>query len=236
MQSWDNLEQQFTSRVEMSRRPVAITFLDAPPQGVSKFEGTAPAGCSFWRLAGDGKTFWTLPSDHYNCAVGAYTHNIPLPPERAHETEETLGMMFNLGYVRPEEVPSIPRLSKEPAAIVFAPLAGTPVSPSVVLFTGKAAAAMLLNEASARAGASSPLPLLGRPTCMALPAALAQGTVSSLGCIGNRVYTDLAADEFYVVVPGAKIHQVAEQLAVIAKANAALQDYARVKQNSLLTL
>jgi uncharacterized protein (DUF169 family) len=236
MESWKSLEQQFTSQVEMSRRPVAITFLDAPPQGVAKFEGTVPAGCSFWRLAGEGKTFWTLPSDHYNCAVGAYTHNVPLPPQRAHETQETLGMMFNLGYVRPEEIPSIPRLSKEPAAIVFAPLADTPVSPSVVLFTGKAAAAMLLNEASARAGASSPLPLLGRPTCMALPAAMAQGTVSSLGCIGNRVYTDLGADDFYVVVPGARIQAVAEQLSVIATANAALQDYARIKQNSLFAI
>ena len=55
-----------------------------------------------------------------------------------------------------------------------------------------------------RAGAGSSLPLLGRPSCMALPAALAHGTVSSLGCIGNRVYTGLGEDELYVVVPGAK--------------------------------
>jgi hypothetical protein len=34
-------------------------------------------------------------------------------------------------------------------------------------------------------------PLLPRPTCMALPAALAQGVVASSGCIGNRVYTEL---------------------------------------------
>lgn len=30
-----------------------------------------------------------------------------------------------------------------------------------------------------------------RPTCMALPAAFAQGMVASTGCIGNRVYTTL---------------------------------------------
>ncbi len=101
---------------------MAVTFLDAEPSGVSKFSGTEPAGCSFWRLAAAGGTFYTVPADHFNCAVGAYTHNIQLPPERVQETETTLGMMFNLGYVRPEEVPGIPRLEKEPKAVVFAPL------------------------------------------------------------------------------------------------------------------
>jgi uncharacterized protein (DUF169 family) len=145
-------------------------------------------------------------------------------------------MMFNLGYLRPEEVPGIPRLAKEPAAVVFAPLGDTPVDPSVVLFTCKTSAAMLLNEASLRAGASSALPLLGRPSCMALPAALAQGTVTTLGCIGNRVYTDLGADELYIVVPGAKIAAVAEALEVITSANIALEEYARGRQASLSTV
>jgi uncharacterized protein (DUF169 family) len=235
MANWKELETKFTDRLTMSRRPVAVTFLDNEPAGIPKFSGTEPAGCSFWRLAAEGKTFYTVPSDHFNCAVGAYTHNIQLPPERIHETEATLGLMFNLGYVRPEEVPGIPRLSKEPAAVAFAPLGDTPVEPSVVLFTCKISSAMLLNEASIRAGASSSLPLLGRPSCMALPAALAQGTVSSLGCIGNRVYADLNADELYIVVPASKLQAVSDALGVITAANAALQDYARGRQASLST-
>jgi uncharacterized protein (DUF169 family) len=236
MTNWKELEQKFMERLTMSRRPVAVTFLDTVPTGIPKFSGTEPAGCSFWRLAADGRTFYTLPSDHFNCAVGAYTHNIQLPPERIHETEATLELMFNLGYVRPEEVPGIPRLSKEPTAIAFAPLGDTPVEPSVVLFTCKISSAMLLNEASIRAGASSSLPLLGRPSCMALPAALAQGTVSSLGCIGNRVYADLNADELYIVVPATKLQGVSDALGVITAANAALQDYARGRQASLSTV
>jgi len=235
MANWKDLEKQFAERLSMSRRPVAVAFLDAEPAGIPKFSGTEPAGCSFWRLAGDGRTFYTVPSDHFNCAVGAYTHNIQLPPERIHETEATLGLMFNLGYVRPEEVPGIPRLSKEPAAVAFAPLGDSPVAPSVVLFTCEISSAMLLNEASIRAGASSSLPLLGRPSCMALPAALAQGTVSSLGCIGNRVYADLNADELYIVVPGAKLQAVSDALGVIKSANTALEEYARGRQASLST-
>ncbi len=236
MADWKELEKQFAVRLKLGQRPVAVTFLDAAPAGVEKFSGTEPAGCSFWRLAAGGRTFYTVPADHFNCAVGAYTHNVQLPPDRVQETEAMLGMMFNIGYVRPEEVPGIPRLPKEPAAIVFAPLGDSPVTPSVVIFALKAPASMLLNEASLRAGASSTLPLLGRPSCMALPAALAYGTVSTMGCIGNRVYTNLGEDEMYVVVPGAKVEAVSDALGVISTANATLEEFARGRQASLSTV
>jgi uncharacterized protein (DUF169 family) len=232
MSNWNEFEEQFTARLGLDRRPVAVTFLDKEPANVPKFSGNEPAGCSYWRLAAAGRTFYTVPADHFNCAVGAYTHNVQLPADRVQETEATLGMMFNLGYVRPEEVPGIPRLAKEPVAVVFAPLGDSPVDPSVVLFS----AAMLLNEASLRAGASSTLPLLGRPSCMALPAAFAHGTVTTLGCIGNRVYTNLSADEFYVAVPGAKIAAVFDALGTITSANAALEEYARGRQAALSTV
>jgi uncharacterized protein (DUF169 family) len=236
MVNWGELEKRFVARLALDRRPVAVTFLDTEPTGISKFSGTEPAGCSFWRLAAAGRTFYTVPADHFNCAVGAYTHHVQLPPERVQETEAMLGMMFNLGYVRPEEVPSIPRLAKEPAAIVFAPLGDAPVPPSVVLFACKSSAGMLLNEAAIRAGAGSSLPLLGRPSCMALPAALANGTVSTLGCIGNRVYTGLGVDEMYVVVPGAKLEAVSDALGIIATANTTLEEFARGRQAVLSTM
>jgi uncharacterized protein (DUF169 family) len=70
---------------------------------------------------------------------------------------------------------------------------------------------------------------------MALPAALLHGTVSSLGCIGNRVYTDLEEGELYVAVPGTKIEAVAQALGIIASANATLEEYARGRQASLST-
>ena len=54
---------------------------------------------------------------------------------------------------------------------------------------------MLLEEAAIRAGVASKLPLLARPTCMAIPAAMAHGMVTSAGCIGNRVYTNIGDDE-----------------------------------------
>src|SRR6202142_2888984 len=175
-----DVESQIGAVVNSSRRPVAVTFLDAAPANVQKFEGTEPSSCSFWRLAAEGQTFYTVPENHFNCAGGAYTHNIVLSPEREKETEQTLKMMFDLGYVKPEEVPQIPRLAKAPVAIVYAPLGETPVAPDVVLFACKPSGAMLLSEAAGRAGMQSGAPALGRPSCMALPASLQHGAILSL--------------------------------------------------------
>ncbi|HXN63746.1 MAG TPA: DUF169 domain-containing protein [Candidatus Acidoferrales bacterium] len=235
MANWQDLEQRFMEKTRMQRRPVAVTFLDAPPKGVEAFSGTEPSGCSFWRLAAEGRTFYTMPADHFNCAVGSYTHNIPLSPEREKETEETLGLMFQIGYIKPEEVPAIPRLPKTPAAIVYAPLGATPVAPSAVLFACKPASAMLLQEAAIRAGSAGVTPTLGRPSCMSVPLALTSGTQVSLGCIGNRVYTGLGEDEIYVVIPGKDLENVAGALETIANANHALGDYARGRRKDLAT-
>jgi len=230
------LEQRFRAAVKLAKRPVAVAFLDAVPAGVEKFHGTEPSGCSFWRLAAEGRVFYTVPENHFNCAVGAYTHNIALSPERENETEQTLKMMFDLGYVKPEEVPQIPRLRKAPVAIVYSPLGEMPLAPDAVLFACKPSAAMLLNEAASRAGVASGSPALGRPTCMALPASLQHGSILSLGCMGNRVYTGLDEDEMYFVLRGKDLSAVADALGTIARANAALHEYASGRRQQLATI
>ncbi len=230
------IEAQISSVTKAARRAVAVTFLQEPPIHAKKFEGTEPSGCSFWRLTAEGRTFYTVPENHFNCAVGAYTHNIALSPEREKETEQTLKLMFDLGYVKPEEVPQIPRLAKAPKAILYTPLGEATTVPDVVLFAVKPAGAMLLQEAANRAGVGSGAPALGRPTCMALPASLQHGTITSLGCIGNRVYTGLGEDEMYVVLRGKDLAAVAEALKTIGTANLALQDYAKGRREQLSTL
>src|SRR5580700_7228398 len=184
MIDYRSIERQLAEALGLPRRPVAVTFLKAPPSGIEKFEGVMPSGCSFWRLAADGRAFYTVAGDHFNCPIGSYTHNITLPPERAAELEQTLSLMGSLGYVKMEEVPGIPRLPETPAAVVYAPLGETPVDPDVVIVAGRPARLMLLGEAARRAGVMANLALLPRPTCMALPAAMAQGVVTSAGCIG----------------------------------------------------
>src|SRR6476661_4673706 len=144
MLDYRSLEQQLSSELSLTRRPIAIAFRDTPPPGVSKFVGSVPSGCTFWRLASEGRTFFTVPEDHYNCPIGSYTHNIPLPPGRVAELGETLGLMTDIGYLRMDEVPGIPVLPKTPAAVVYAPLGETPDDPDVVIFRGPAARIMLL--------------------------------------------------------------------------------------------
>jgi uncharacterized protein (DUF169 family) len=229
MQDYAALERLLVERLGLERRPIAITFRDSKPSGVAAFTGTEPAGCGFWRLAAGGQTFYTKPEDHYNCPVGSYTHNIPLPPERQPELEQTLGLMAGIGYLRWEEVPGIARLERTPAAVVYAPLAKTPGDPDLVLFAARPGRMMLLQEAALRAGVAAAQPLLARPTCMALPAALASGVVASNGCIGNRIYTEIGEDEMYMVVPGKDIFRVAAEVETIAAANAKLEEHHRAR-------
>ncbi len=235
MTDYRALEDRLRETFGLRRRPVAVAFRKAPPAGVAKFTGTEPSGCSFWRVAAGGRTFYTVPSDHYNCAVGSHTHRIPLPPDRAQELDQTLGFMTGLGYLRMEEVPGIPRLAETPGAVIYAPLGDTPVDPDVVLISGRPGPLMRLLESALRAGIPSQLPVLGRPTCMALPAALERGAVASMGCIGNRVYTDLGDDELYVAVPGRDLPKLAQETETVAAANAALAGYHRERRQALAT-
>ena len=143
--------------------------------------------------------------------------------------------MTSIDYIKMDEVPTIHRLPQTPHVIIYAPLADTPVDPDVVLVAGRPGRVMLLQEAAIRAGVGAQVPLLARPTCMALPAALSQGIVASTGCIGNRVYTDLGDDELYVVIPGRNLAQVTAVLQTIGAANATLTGYHRGQRHALAT-
>lgn len=137
MNQYSSVETKISKSLSLKKRPVAVKFLETPPKGVRKFEGAEPSGCSFWRIAASGKTFYTVASDHYNCAVGSHTHNIPLPPERAKELEQTLSFMADISYIKMEEVPGIPQLAKMPGAVVYSPLGDAPVDPDVVIFAAR---------------------------------------------------------------------------------------------------
>jgi uncharacterized protein (DUF169 family) len=234
MTDYAQIEQRLTDALHLSRRPVAIAFRETAPAGVQKLSGSQPSSCSFWRLAASGQVFYTVPSDHYNCPIGSYTHNIPLPAEREAELTGTLGLMVEIGYIKMEEVPGVPRLPATPAVTVYAPLSQMPVRPDAVLVSGTPANLMLLHEAATRA-AKNVLPLLGRPTCMAIPAALSGGVASSLGCIGNRVYTSIADDQFYTVVAGSDLEAVVGEIGTIVSANARLADYHRGRRAAIAT-
>jgi uncharacterized protein (DUF169 family) len=232
MTNYAAVERQLTKALDLKRRPVAIAFSETPPAGVPQFTGTMPSGCSFWTLAANGQTFYTVPADHLNCPVGSYTHNIPVPAAREPELMQILGLMSDIGYIRMDEIPTIPRVENTPGAITYAPLADMPVPADAVLVSGPPGRLMLLHEAAARHGVP-PQPLFGRPTCMAIPAVRTQAIASSLGCIGNRVYTELPDSDLYVAVAGKDLEAIANQLVTIVKANAALADHHTTRRATL---
>jgi uncharacterized protein (DUF169 family) len=212
--------------------PVAIRFQEQPPAGVPHLSQAGPSSCTYWKRAADGQTFYTEASDHYDCPVGAYTHGVDLPPAQMQELHGVVGTMVQLGYIRAEEVPNIPRRKEAFGVTVYAPLGQARFVPDVVLVRGKARQLMLLEEAAQAAGVGGSSPLMGRPTCAALPAAMQTGkAVSSLGCIGNRVYTDLGDDEFYYAIPGKSVAAVVDKLAGIVQANRELEKYHRARRS-----
>ena len=69
---------------------------------------------------------------------------------------------------------------------------------------------------------------------MAIPAALSTGLASSLGCVGNRIYTALADEEFYSVIRADKLAPLAQEISTITAANVMLTQYHRDRQAGLI--
>jgi uncharacterized protein (DUF169 family) len=223
--------KQLQDLLSLKTPPVALTFRATAPPNVPHVASAGPSGCSYWKRAAEGKTFYTVAADHYHCPIGAYTHGIDLPPTQTQELQGVVGTMVTLGYIRGEEVPGIPRRQEAFGVAVYGPLTEAAEPPDVVLVCGNARQLMLLQEAAQAAGVAGTAPLMGRPTCAVVPLAMqTQHGVSSLGCIGNRVYTDLGDDEFYYALPGKHLTAVADKLAMIVNANAELEKYHRARQ------
>jgi uncharacterized protein (DUF169 family) len=214
--------------------PVAVAFLDNPPAGMSRIGGPAPAGCSYWKLASEGREFYTTADDHQNCPVGAFTHGVALSPGKAEELQSLVGTMIELQYLRSDEVPAIPHRVQPMQVAAYAPLDRATFAPDVVIFRGNARQIMLLSEAARSAGAFDVGTAMGRPACAMLPQALAVGqSVASIGCIGNRVYTELADDELYLAVPGAALGPMLDKLGTIITANMELEKFHRQRKATL---
>jgi uncharacterized protein (DUF169 family) len=204
----------------LRRPPVAVTFRATAPPGVPRIDSAGPSSCAYWKLAAEGRAFYTEASDHYNCPIGAHTHGIDSPPEVQKELHGVVETMLSLGYLRAEEVAGIPRREGAFGVAVYAPLPQAEGEPDVVIVAGNARQVMLLAEAAESGG------LMGRPTCAALPQAMNTGRgVASLGCIGNRVYTGLSDGELYFALPGSQVKAVTEKLTTIVRANRELEKY-----------
>src|SRR5436190_12818298 len=100
-----NSARDLQSLLGLRRPPVAVTFRATAPEGLPRIDHAGPASCTYWKLAAEGKAFYTEAPDHYNCPIGAYTHGIDAPPQVKKDLEGVVQTMISLGYLRAEEVP-----------------------------------------------------------------------------------------------------------------------------------
>ncbi len=182
--------------------PVAIAFVDEPPPGVPRTLSVVPSACAFWRQAEQG-TFYAAAEDHFNCPLGAMVMGFPLGEQQVAQLQEEVGMMCGISYVREEEVPNVPKVSRASAGIVYGPLAGFPVEPDAVMIWCTPHQAMKMSECCGMINwAASPAGMFGRPGCAALPIALALESPSqSFGCVGMRINTGVDESKLLMVIP-----------------------------------
>jgi uncharacterized protein (DUF169 family) len=219
--------------LELASPPIGVAFQPSAPADLPRVDVAGPSGCTYWKLAADGQSFYTEAADHFNCPIGSFTHGIDLPPAQAQELDGLVGTMIGLGYLRQEDIPEIPRREASFGVAIYAPLAAVPCAPDVVLVRGNARQMMLVAEAAGALGLSGDGALMGRPTCAMIPAAIQSGQVTtSLGCVGNRVYTSLGDDELYAAIPWAHLAPLIDRLAAIVTANRELEHFHRARMSN----
>jgi uncharacterized protein (DUF169 family) len=226
--------QQSLGRLGLARSPVAVAFLDSPPAGMHRIDRPAAAGCGYWKLASEGQAFFTTADDHQNCPVGAFTHGVTLAPAKAEELQALVGTMIELHYLRADEVAGIPHRVQPMQVAAYAPIDRAEFAPDLVIFRGNARQIMLLSEAARAVGTFDAAVTMGRPACAMLPQAMdSASSVASIGCIGNRVYTELADDELYLAVPGPALEPLLASMATILTANDELEKFHRQRAATL---
>jgi uncharacterized protein (DUF169 family) len=222
-----------TRSINLSLPPIAVCFTDDVPAGIKHWSGRVPAGCRFWQEAAT-EVFATSPSDHGLCAIGMFTHNLETTEAQDIDRRDSLRVFADLGYVREQDIPTIPVLERRTAYVVYGPLESIPLMPDAVLLFGKAGQVLILSEASQQVEGDLP-PAMGRPACAIVPQAFNTGRAAlSLGCCGARAYLDVLTDDVALwAIPGSKLNLYVERIAALARANTVLTTFHQMRRGDV---
>jgi len=122
MESPKQCANQLRTFLELPITPVAVSFSNSVPPGVSEFDDVVPAGCSFWHQAVD-RCFATSAKDRKHCSIGVHTHNLSgAPVSQQVELGDSLKAMMGLDYVREQEVAAIPTMQRPYSHVIYCPL------------------------------------------------------------------------------------------------------------------
>ncbi|HEV8049220.1 MAG TPA: DUF169 domain-containing protein [Thermoplasmata archaeon] len=213
----DHLRQiatDLSSDLELDQTPVQVTYLDAPPKGVTEHPGGVPSVCTFF-AEGQKHAFYAALPAHEACEIGAFVLGAAPEGELGARLMATVGMMQKEGYLQPGEEGKIPRNATAPKYVAYGPLGSLPMAPTSVLFFARPKSAMLAMEA-----ANGPVPMNGRPMCAIVPTLNQGASVAvSMGCVGSRVFTQMADDRMLVGVRGDHLDQFHASVKKIVRAN-----------------
>ena len=234
MTDYAAVAESLTKALRLSWPPIAVCLADSVPEGVPRYTGQRlPAGCVFWQEASKG-AFATSAEDHNLCAIGMHTHNLETGRSEDTDREDALKVFAELGYLRPDQIPSIPVLATRPKHIVYAPLAASPLPPDVVLLFVEADQALVLSEASQAVENGVP-PAMGRPACGVVPAVKNNGRAAlSLGCCGARAYLDRLKPTLSLwALPGARLAEYADRVSELSQANEVLTSFHKLRRTDV---
>ena len=234
MTNYASTAESLTNALHLGWPPIAVCLADSVPDGVPHYAGPRlPAGCVFWQKASKG-AFATSANDHNLCAIGMHTHNLETGRSEDTDREDALKVFSDLGYLRPEQIPSIPVLAKRPKHIIYAPLANSPLPPDVVLLFVEADQALVLSEASQALDAGMP-PAMGRPACGVVPAVKNSSRAAlSLGCCGARAYIDTLTPNLSLwALPGPRLAEYADRVSELGYANQVLTGFHRLRRTDV---
>ena len=228
--NWSALAAELTDTLHLGAPPLAITFSDAPLDGVAPYEdpmpdalpdgrtGRVPAGCVFWMKAAD-RTFSTVAEDHANCSVGSMTHGFKTLDDVASNGD--VAALLESGWVTMDVVPQIPVVHERPGAVTYGPLAETPVDPDVVFLRVNGRQLMVLSDAIPG------LRIEGKPQCHIVAIAKEeQVPAASVGCALSRVRTGMPPTEMTCALPASQLADIVELIKHHAAADAVVAHYA----------
>jgi uncharacterized protein (DUF169 family) len=233
--NYAEIAHRLSASLDLRQSPVAICFADSIPEGIDNHAGRVPAGCRFWEDAAT-SIFATSAANHELCAIGIYTHHLQTSPVQQTDLMDALKVFGQLDYVREEDLALIPVLHTQPAHVIYAPLAETPLPPDVVLLFVNANQTLILSEAAQQVEHQN-APAMGRPACAVVPQVVNTGRAAlSLGCCGARAYLDVLTDSVAIfAMPGATLEAYTARIEALANANAVLSRFHKLRRRDVST-
>jgi uncharacterized protein (DUF169 family) len=215
------LAQVLIDSLQLSMAPVALGFLDAPPEGVSVFESVVPSACAFWSRAEKG-LFFAKAESHENCPVGVLTMGFPISLQVLSNLTDFVSKMCGVSYIGTKEPEQIPRMERARKGILYGPLAEFPTHPDLVLIWVNGRQAMLLEEALGTVcwDNTESVEAFGRPACGALAVSVNESKPTlSFGCAGMRTFTQIPDDKLLASLPGSLLASLPAKLQRTIEAN-----------------